>query len=51
LLAGPLSLREIAEKLYVSLNTVKTHVRAIYRKLGVSTRHDAVHRGLDAGIL
>ena len=35
LLPGTLSLREIAEKLYVSLNTVKTHVQAIYRKLGV----------------
>jgi DNA-binding CsgD family transcriptional regulator len=51
LLAGTLSLREIAEKLYVSPNTVKTHVQAIYRKLGVSTRHDALHRGRDAGLL
>jgi LuxR family transcriptional regulator, maltose regulon positive regulatory protein len=46
-----LSLREIAEKLYVSANTVKTHARAIYRKLDVSTRDDAVNRGRDAGIL
>ena len=51
LLPGPLSLREIAEKLYVSVNTVKTHARAIYRKLGVSTRDEAVNRGRDAGIL
>ena len=51
LLPGPLSLREIAEKLYVSVNTVKTHAQAIYRKLGVSTRDDAVNRGQDAGIL
>ena len=51
LLPGALSLREIAEKLYVSVNTVKTHAQAIYRKLGVSTRDDAVDRGRDAGIL
>jgi LuxR family maltose regulon positive regulatory protein len=50
LLPGTLSLREIAEKLYVSVNTVKTHAQAIYRKLGVSTRDDAVNRGRDAGI-
>lgn len=51
LLPGPLSLREIAGKLYVSVNTVKTHAQAIYRKLGVSTRDEAVNRGRDAGIL
>ncbi len=42
LLGGSLSLREIGQELYVSQNTVKTHIRAIYRKLGVSTRHDAI---------
>jgi LuxR family transcriptional regulator, maltose regulon positive regulatory protein len=51
LLPGTLSLREIAEELYVSLNTVKTHVQALYRKLGVSTRDEAVSRGRDIGIL
>jgi LuxR family maltose regulon positive regulatory protein len=51
LLPGTLSLREIAETLFVSLNTVKTHVQAIYRKLDVSTRSDAVKRGRDIGIL
>jgi LuxR family maltose regulon positive regulatory protein len=35
----------------VSLNTVKTHAQAIYRKLGVSTRDEAVSRGRDVGIL
>jgi LuxR family maltose regulon positive regulatory protein len=35
----------------VSPNTVKTHTKAIYRKLGVSTRLDAIAKGHDAGIL
>ena len=37
-----LSQREIASELYVSLNTVKTHCKAIYRKLGVGDRTAAV---------
>jgi LuxR family maltose regulon positive regulatory protein len=51
LLRGTLSLREIGQELYLSANTVKTHVRAIYRKLGVSSRREAVVRGRDAGLL
>jgi LuxR family maltose regulon positive regulatory protein len=39
-----LSCREIAGELYVSVNTVKTHVQAIYRKLGCNTRQEAVDR-------
>jgi len=42
LLGGTLSLREIGRELYLSQNTIKTHIRSIYRKLGVSTRHDAI---------
>jgi len=42
LLGGTLSLREIGEEMQVSANTVKTHTQAIYRKLGVSARPDAV---------
>jgi LuxR family maltose regulon positive regulatory protein len=51
LLRGTLSLREIGQELYLSQNTIKTHTRAIYRKLGVTTRRDAITRGQDTGIL
>jgi LuxR family maltose regulon positive regulatory protein len=50
LLAGTLSLREIGNELYVSANTVKTHTQAIYRKLGVSTRQEAVAQGKRLGL-
>ncbi|MGB8857848.1 MAG: LuxR C-terminal-related transcriptional regulator [Ilumatobacteraceae bacterium] len=42
-LPSQMSLREIAAELFVSLNTVKTHSSAIYRKLAVSDRKGAVH--------
>ena len=42
LLMTRLTQREIANELYVSLNTVKTHARVIYRKLGVESRPAAV---------
>jgi LuxR family maltose regulon positive regulatory protein len=42
LLASDLSLPEIGRELSLSTNTVKTHTRAIYRKLGVSSREEAV---------
>jgi len=51
LLPSTLSLREIGAELGVSPNTVKTHTQAIYRKLDVSNRHDAVERGRDTGSL
>jgi LuxR family transcriptional regulator, maltose regulon positive regulatory protein len=50
-LRGSLTLSEIATELSLWPNTVKTHTQAIYRKLGVCTREDAVIRGLDRGIL
>jgi LuxR family maltose regulon positive regulatory protein len=43
-LASNLSEREIAAELYLSFNTVHSHVKSIYRKLGVSTRAEAVER-------
>jgi LuxR family maltose regulon positive regulatory protein len=42
---------QIAEQLYVSRNTVKTHLRSVYRKLGTSTRAEAVQRARDIGLL
>lgn len=46
-----LSLREVGERLVVSRNTVKTHTVSIYRKLGVSTRSEAVRRARELGLI
>ena len=43
-LASTLSNTEIAAELYVSINTVKTHQRTVYRKLAAANRRDAVRR-------
>jgi LuxR family maltose regulon positive regulatory protein len=51
LLATDLTAREIAAQLYVSANTVRSHTRALYRKLGVHTRADAVARAAELGLL
>jgi LuxR family transcriptional regulator, maltose regulon positive regulatory protein len=45
------NLGEIADDLAVSVNTIKTHVRAIYGKLGVNTRRTAVLSALERGLL
>lgn len=57
-LATGLSNREIAAELYISLNTMKTHVRSLYRRLGVSyrrlgvsSRSQAVAAGRARGVL
>lgn len=50
-LPSELSQREIAGELYVSLNTVKTHCRAIYRKLGVAGRKPAIQAARDHDLL
>jgi LuxR family maltose regulon positive regulatory protein len=42
---------EIASDLYVSVNTVKAHLRSMYRKLGVSNRREAVERARTVGLL
>ena len=46
-----LSRTEIAASLYVSVNTAKTHLKTLYRKLGVQSRHEAIARGMAAGLL
>lgn len=51
LLEAGLSQREIAAELYVSYNTVKTHVRKTYTKLGAATRAQAVRQAKDLGVL
>jgi LuxR family maltose regulon positive regulatory protein len=51
LLASDLSQREIGAALFLSVNTVKTHARGLYRKLGVSSREEAVARATALGLL
>ena len=51
LLSTRLSQREIGRELYVSVNTVKTHSRNLFRKLGASGREDAVERARELGLL
>ena len=52
LLATELTQREIGDALYDPFNTVKTHVRNIFRKLDVSTRRqDAVSRARELRLL
>jgi LuxR family maltose regulon positive regulatory protein len=46
-----LSNREIAAELFVTTNTVKTHLRSIYRKLDVARRREAVERARDLRLL
>jgi len=42
---------EIAAEFFVSVNTVKAHLKALYRKLGVGSRREAVRRGRELGLL
>jgi LuxR family maltose regulon positive regulatory protein len=50
-IAAGASRREAAEQLYLSVNTVKTHLRSAYRKLAASTREDAIARARALGVL
>jgi LuxR family maltose regulon positive regulatory protein len=49
-LPTPLSSAEIAAHLYVSINTLKTHLRTIYRKLAVTSRDEAIERVEQLGL-
>jgi LuxR family transcriptional regulator, maltose regulon positive regulatory protein len=51
LLPSYLSFREIGERLYLSPNTIKSQTISIYRKLGVSSRSEAVHHAQQLGLL
>ncbi|MDN5750430.1 MAG: LuxR C-terminal-related transcriptional regulator [Pseudonocardia sp.] len=51
LLATDLGGPDIARRLIVSLNTVRTHTRNIYAKLGVNNRRAAVHRAEELDLL
>jgi DNA-binding CsgD family transcriptional regulator len=50
-LASRLDGTEIASALFLSVNTVRSHVKAIYRKLGVNSRADAVREGHALGLI
>jgi LuxR family maltose regulon positive regulatory protein len=49
--APKLSAPEIADQLYLSVNTVKTHTRHLYDKLGAHRRHEAVQQARALGLL
>ena len=50
-LATHLTFPEIAERLFVSRNTIKTEAVAVYRKLGASSRSQAIERAVEVGLL
>ena len=50
-LASRLSYAEMAGELFISVNTLKTHLKAVYRKLGVATRAEAVAAARRSGLL
>jgi LuxR family maltose regulon positive regulatory protein len=50
-LAEALSIEEIADALHLSVNTVKTHLKSIYRKLGISDRSAAARRARELRLL
>ena len=51
LVADGLSNREVAHELSISEHTVKFHLASIFGKLGVSTRTEAVQRGVRLGVI
>jgi LuxR family transcriptional regulator, maltose regulon positive regulatory protein len=51
LLVGELSTRQMAESLYIAPNTIRTQIKSIYRKLGVSSRKQAVDEAHATGLI
>jgi LuxR family maltose regulon positive regulatory protein len=51
MLATELTGPEVARRLFVSVNTLRTHSRHIFTKLGVTTRAAAVRRGRELGLI
>ncbi|MGI9614699.1 MAG: LuxR C-terminal-related transcriptional regulator [Acidimicrobiales bacterium] len=51
LLPTPLNVREIADELFLSWNTIRTYVRRVYRKLNASSREEAVLVACELGLL
>jgi len=51
LLATWLTMAEIGGKLSISTNTVKTHAKTLYRKIGVASRREAVYWAREQGLL
>jgi LuxR family maltose regulon positive regulatory protein len=50
-LSALLTTEEIAAELFISINTVRTHIRRILEKLTVSRRNEAVRRGRELGLI
>lgn len=48
---GSMSQKDIARDLDVTRNTVKTHLKSLYQKLGVHCRSEAIHRARELGLL
>jgi LuxR family maltose regulon positive regulatory protein len=51
MLRGSLSERDIGRELYLSHNTIHSHTRSIYRKLGVSSRTEALSHASELGLI
>jgi LuxR family maltose regulon positive regulatory protein len=51
MLPGNASTRELAAAMFVSPNTVKSHLKAIYRKIGATNRAEAVRRARELGLV
>jgi LuxR family maltose regulon positive regulatory protein len=49
-LATGATLSQIGTELFISVNTVKSHVRSIYRKLSATNRREAIARAVELGL-